>query len=164
MREPPTRRGETPNSPREDPILNLEATIFIEEIQRDIEELDKANEQAYKAFFAKLGWKGVDQSKLENRKAKTQWLLRRRHQFEPLIFRRWVPFVCIAALAIVWSPDAWKLRTLYYLDWKYALFRRWIHTEYWRLTMPPEEFTQLMEQIDANAPRRSRVKGTKCPL
>lgn len=80
----------------------------------------------------------------------------------PLLQRWWVPWMCAGALCIVWTPDTMKLRGLHFADSKYAAIRRWIHTEYWRATMNPDEFATLMKEIEAARPRT--VKSTDCPF
>ena len=83
----------------------------------------------------------------------------------PLLMRRWVPYVCLAAIGMVWIPDMYKLRALHYCDARYAKFRRDIHTEYWRWTMPADEFAELMQQIEAQIPKHRRsVKSSDCPF
>lgn len=83
----------------------------------------------------------------------------------PLLMRRWVPYVCVAAICVVWIPDMYKLRALHWCDARYAKLRRDIHTEYWRWTMPPDEFAELMQQIEAQIPKHRRsVKSSDCPF
>jgi len=97
---------------------------------------------------------------------KSALLFRRKNlQQEPLILRKWVPYLCVAVIAFIWTPDTWKLRALYRADYFYAMFRRFIHTQYWRITMDPEEFAAVMNDIEANVPRSKwSVDPEKCPL
>jgi hypothetical protein len=94
-------------------------------------------------------------------------LMYRRHNPNrlPLLERWYVPYVCVGLAILTWTPDTWKLRTLYIADAYYAKFRRAVHTAYWKYTMDPEEFVLLMEQMEANLPRHLRtVKGSNCPM
>lgn len=91
------------------------------------------------------------------------WLFKRRHPgWTPLMQRWWIPWLCAGAIALVWTPDVWKLRTLYYLDWQYTLLRRNIHKAYWRLTMTKEDYDTLLADIESQKP--SKVKATDCPF
>ncbi|KAF5220957.1 hypothetical protein ECC02_005974 [Trypanosoma cruzi] len=91
------------------------------------------------------------------------WLFKQRHPgWVPLIQRWWVPCVCVAGIVVIWTPDVWKLRTLYWCDYKYALFRQAIHKAYWRATMSAEEYEQLMQELEQGRPLSA--KATKCPL
>lgn len=91
------------------------------------------------------------------------WLFRRQHPgWVPLIQRWWVPWICAASIALIWTPDPWKLRTLYYCDYQYAMLRQNIHKTYWRLTMTPEDYAALMADIEASRP--PSVKSTDCPF
>ncbi|EPY37443.1 hypothetical protein AGDE_04765 [Angomonas deanei] len=91
------------------------------------------------------------------------WLFKRNHpNWVPLLQRWWVPWVCVGAIALVWTPDVWKLRTLYYLDYQYAMLRQSIHMAYWKATMSPEDYNKLMADIEAERP--SSVKSTDCPF
>jgi hypothetical protein len=80
----------------------------------------------------------------------------------PILQRWWVPWCCVGALCVVWTPDTTKLRGLHYADSKYAALRRWVHTEYWRATMKPDDFATLMKEMEAARPRS--VKSTDCPF
>ena len=107
------------------------------------------------------------QQQVEPRRSLTQRLMFRRYNPNrtPLIARWYVPYICAGVTALIWTPDHWKLRTLYLADAYYAQLRRAIHTEYWRMTMNQEDFATLMEQMEANMPRDKRtVKGTDCPM
>ncbi|RNF04718.1 hypothetical protein TraAM80_05052 [Trypanosoma rangeli] len=91
------------------------------------------------------------------------WLFKQRHPgWVPLIQRWWVPCVCVAGLVVIWTPDVWKLRTLYWCDHKYALLRQSVHRAYWRATMCAADYEQLMQELGQSQPRS--VKATKCPL
>lgn len=91
------------------------------------------------------------------------WLFKKNHPgWVPLIQRWWVPWVCVVAIGLVWTPDVWKLRTLYMLDYQYANLRRAVHRAYWRVTMSKEDYEKLMADIEAQRP--PSVKGTDCPF
>lgn len=91
------------------------------------------------------------------------WLFKRQHPgWIPLMQRWWVPWVCVVGIAVIWTPDVWKLRTLYLLDYQYAQLRQSIHKSYWRLTMRKEDYDALMADIEAQRPRS--VKSTECPF
>ncbi|EPY31547.1 hypothetical protein STCU_03401 [Strigomonas culicis] len=91
------------------------------------------------------------------------WLFKRRHPgWVPLLQRWWVPWVCTIALVGVWTPDVWKLRTLYYCDYQYAMLRQTVHKAYWRATMKKEDYEALMADIEAQRP--SSVKASDCPF
>lgn len=83
----------------------------------------------------------------------------------PLLERKIVPLMCAGALALVWTPDHWKLKSLVLCDYYYAMLRRRVHTAYWQATMDPEDFIVLMEQMEANLPKHLRtVQSSDCPL
>ncbi|RNF25359.1 uncharacterized protein Tco025E_02263 [Trypanosoma conorhini] len=91
------------------------------------------------------------------------WLFKQRHPgWVPLIQRWWVPCVCVAGLVVVWTPDVWKLRALYWCDHKYALLRRSVHKAYWRATMSAADYERLMQELGQGQPQP--VKANKCPL
>lgn len=91
------------------------------------------------------------------------WLFKKKHPgWTPLMQRWWVPWVCVAALGLVWTPDVWKLRALYYSDWQYAILRQSIHRAYWRATMDRDAYDALMADIEAQRP--TVVKSTDCPF
>ncbi|KAK7201479.1 hypothetical protein NESM_000211000 [Novymonas esmeraldas] len=91
------------------------------------------------------------------------WLFRRQHPgWVPLMQRWWVPWLCVGSIAVLWTPDVWKLRTLYVCDHQYALFRQAIHKAYWRATMSPEDYAALMADIEAERP--TKVASTNCPF
>lgn len=91
------------------------------------------------------------------------WLFKKKHPgWTPLMQRWWVPWVCLGTLVLVWTPDVWKLRTLYYLDWQYTVLRQNIHKAYWRATMRKEDYEALIADIEAQRP--SKVKATDCPF
>jgi hypothetical protein len=83
----------------------------------------------------------------------------------PLIARWYIPWTCLSLAVLIWTPDVWKLKALYLADGYYAQLRRSVHTAYWRATMDPDEFVELMTQLEANLPRHLRsVKGSNCPM
>ncbi|AIN95611.1 hypothetical protein LPMP_060520 [Leishmania panamensis] len=91
------------------------------------------------------------------------WLFRRQHpSWVPLMQRWWVPWLCCGSIVLIWTPDVWKLRTLYFCDHQYALFRQSIHKAYWWATMSPEDYAAHMADITAERP--SRVSGASCPF
>lgn len=91
------------------------------------------------------------------------WLFRRQHPgWVPLMQRWWVPWLCAGSILVIWTPDVWKLRTLYLLDHQYALLRQSIHKAYWRATMKPEDYAALIADIEAQRP--SKVGATSCPF
>ncbi|KAG5486710.1 hypothetical protein LSCM1_07964 [Leishmania martiniquensis] len=91
------------------------------------------------------------------------WLFRRQHpSWVPLMQRWWVPWACTASIVLIWTPDVWKLRTLYFCDHQYALFRQSVHKAYWWATMTPEDYAAHIADIEAARP--SRVSGTSCPF
>ncbi|AYU76085.1 hypothetical protein conserved [Leishmania donovani] len=91
------------------------------------------------------------------------WLFRRQHpSWVPLMQRWWVPWLCCGSIVLIWTPDVWKLRTLYFCDHQYALLRQSIHKAYWWATMAPEDYAAHMAAIAAERP--SRVRGTSCPF
>lgn len=103
------------------------------------------------------GSKGVPVPKVNT------WLFRRQHpSWVPLMQRWWVPWLCCGSIALIWTPDVWKLRTLYLFDHQYALLRQSIHKAYWWATMTPEDYAAHMAAIAAERP--SRVRGTSCPF
>ncbi|KEG11238.1 hypothetical protein DQ04_02821000 [Trypanosoma grayi] len=91
------------------------------------------------------------------------WIFKQRHPgWVPLIQRWWVPCVCAAGIVLIWTPDVWKLRTLYWCDHRYALFRQSVHKAYWRATMNVEDYEALMRDMELDRP--PSVKATNCPL
>lgn len=167
------------------------AEMFINDIRAELDDYDRANAKAVENFGARWGlWKAtpavspsatsgapqVDASgNIVERSSgavadKDQQLRRfmfkkRNPHATPLLLRWWVPWLCVGALIVVWTPDTWKLRTLHRADSYYAALRRFIHTQYWRLTMEPSEFEALMKDIEANKARNARsVKASDCPF
>lgn len=91
------------------------------------------------------------------------WLFRRQHPgWVPLMQRWWVPWLCAGSIALIWTPDVWKLRCLYICDHQYALFRQSIHKAYWRATMSKEDYETLIADIEAERP--TKVTSTSCPF
>lgn len=83
---------------------------------------------------------------------------------EPLLGRRWVPYVCVAGLIAIWTPVNFKVAALQWVDAQHDAIKLTVHKVYWRWTMPPEQFAVLMRQLEANVPKSERVKSTDCPL
>lgn len=83
---------------------------------------------------------------------------------EPLISRWWVPYVCVAGIIAIWTPDRYKVGLLFYIDDTHDAVKLWVHKQYWRWTMPPDQYAILMEQLVANVPKSERVKASDCPL
>ena len=84
--------------------------------------------------------------------------------YVPLLQRWWIPYMSALALVLVWSPDAWKLRTLYYCDWRYEQLKMGVHKAYWRAVMPAEDFDQLVKELEANIAKNRRIKSPDCPF
>lgn len=84
--------------------------------------------------------------------------------YVPLLARWWIPYLAVVGIALVWTPDVWKLRTLYFLDYKYACLRQEVHKVYWKCTMPADEYELLMKQMAANVPKHKQVKSSDCPF
>lgn len=96
----------------------------------------------------------------------SRWMARRRQRpgYVPMIQRTWVPFFCVAAVVYIWLPDRVKVRWLLWADDQHDRVRLWVHKQYWRATMDPDRYAQLMEQLEANVAPSERVASTKCPL
>ncbi|KAG5511183.1 hypothetical protein JKF63_07125 [Porcisia hertigi] len=91
------------------------------------------------------------------------WLFRRQHpSWIPLMQRWWVPWLCAGSIVLIWTPDVWKLRTLYFCDHQYALFRQSIHKAYWWATLSPEDYAAHIAAIAAERP--SKVNAASCPF
>ncbi|KAH9586623.1 hypothetical protein LSM04_002238 [Trypanosoma melophagium] len=91
------------------------------------------------------------------------WLFKQRHPgWVPIIQRRWVPVLCVVGIGMIWTPDVWKLRALYWCDHKYAIFRQSIHKAYWRATMSAEDYATLIKDMEEQRP--TSVKVSNCPL
>lgn len=84
--------------------------------------------------------------------------------YVPILQRWWIPYVSVLGLFIVWSPDAWKLRTLYYLDWRYEQLKTGVHKVYWKATMPADQYEILCKQIEENVNKNKRIKSPDCPF
>ena len=93
------------------------------------------------------------------------WLFKKVNpDYVPLMSRWWVPWVAVATIGLIWTPDPWKLRTLYMVDHQYALARQAVHKWYWRMTMDPADYEVLLKQMEANVPKRKQVKSSDCPF
>lgn len=109
------------------------------------------------------GASGASESKAVPVPKVNTWLFRRQHpSWVPLMQRWWVPWLCCGSIVLIWTPDVWKLRTLYFCDHQYALLRQSIHKAYWWATMRPEDYAEHIAAIAAERP--SRVRGTSCPF
>eukprot|EP00331_Platyophrya_macrostoma_P000328 CAMPEP_0176406988 /NCGR_PEP_ID=MMETSP0127-20121128/1172_1 /TAXON_ID=938130 /ORGANISM="Platyophrya macrostoma, Strain WH" /LENGTH=213 /DNA_ID=CAMNT_0017786165 /DNA_START=102 /DNA_END=743 /DNA_ORIENTATION=+ len=168
------------------------AEMFISDIRAELDDYDRANAKAVESLGVRWGlWKSsapvaaTSQTATEvdangnmverssgiaasaNKDQQLRWFMfkKRNPHTTPLLLRWWVPWLCIGALLAVWTPDTWKLRGLHRADSYYAALRRFIHTQYWRLTMDPAEFDALMKDIEANKARNARsVKASDCPF
>lgn len=83
---------------------------------------------------------------------------------QPLLTRWWIPYACGAAIVVIWIPDKYKVRALYAIDDAHDTVKLAVHKWYWRMTMPTEQYSILMEQLAANVPKSERVKSSDCPL
>lgn len=151
------------------------AEAFVGELQTELKEFDDANARAVSAslstFASRWGLRRQPpaSSQIPGKDAHEQqskWMFRKRNPHHtPFLQRRWIPWACAAGIVLVWTPDTWKLRTLHYCDVQYAALRRFVHTQYWRATMNPEEFQKLMAEMEANVAKHKRsVKSSDCPF
>jgi len=83
---------------------------------------------------------------------------------EPLLGRWWVPFACGVALIIVWTPESYKIQFLRNLQKIHEYVQFLVHSQYWRMTMNPQEYEVLMKQIQDGVQKSKRVKSPDCPL
>jgi hypothetical protein len=180
------KEGPKPGS--EDAEALHAAEAFLGDIRVEIEEFDRANARAVEAAAGRMRfWRRgftapssvavgtqtlPDGSVVERTSAArradqyNRFMFKKRNPHStPLLMRWWIPYACVFAIGLVWTPDTWKLRGLHYADSNYAALRRAIHTQYWRWTMDPTEFADLMKEIEANLPKNSRsVKSSDCPF
>ena len=83
---------------------------------------------------------------------------------EPITARWWFPWVVIAFIVSLWLPTHWKVNALLWVDHSHDRVKWWVHRQYWRWTMAPEDYALLMEQLEAGVEKSKRVKATECPL
>jgi hypothetical protein len=85
-------------------------------------------------------------------------------QSTKLMGRKWVPYVLLSGLALIWTPDQYKISFLYWLDGVHESVKLNIHLWYWRQVMPKEQYALLMEQMEQNMPKGKRIQSPDCPM
>ena len=104
-------------------------------------------------------------SKFMNWASKWNLMSRKQLSSKQMLFERWwFPWVCFGSIGAIWIPDETKIAALYWVDAKHEEVKLAIHKQYWRYTMPAEQYATLMEQLAANVPRGQRVQSSDCPL
>ena len=147
--------------------------------QRILREIRQASQQAGSASAANLagnagaiaseggislGDKLGEAAAYSGFKSKAQTHAARQAYRVPLIQRPWIPYACIAGIVLIWIPDRYKVNTLMWLDDTHEKIKHVVHLQYWKYTMPSDQYVLLLEQLQSNVPKWERVQTSDCPL
>lgn len=132
-------------------IDKQEAQRFAQELSMEIEEIYRNKEKDSRV------WSWMSRKGLLHKDQKPK-------ASSPLIERKWVPYLCVGAVAMIWMPDEKKVQAMYWIDSMHEKLQLAVHKQYWKYTMPADRYAILMEQIEANVPKAEREKASDCPL